>query len=307
MPWHSVLATVWLHCEKAEQVECLRGLGRLSAGVGRKHPVTIRKASLMAGSIRRVWALWHQAGAQYSAVECTRARVAIRRVVAPAPQPEPASRLSSAMRDVSFLQSDSRCRRYVSDLSNVTSRYLGSEQKGRVSLLKLTFLSRLATLLLRWKAADTVFVVLSFGIQVWSYSHTVAMSLPNTPSTACQSVSACMIARSSSHACFLEMVVGKSEMQVLKRRGGRTDPCGTPLIMLKYINSLITTACFWHCINQEISKKLFLLQTCDLSKIIVKSQQWRTPSESIAIYWVKETSFACYTSSVLRKIRHTNK
>jgi len=29
-------------------------IGRLSAGVGRRHPVTIRKASLMAGSIRRV-------------------------------------------------------------------------------------------------------------------------------------------------------------------------------------------------------------------------------------------------------------
>ena len=29
-------------------------IGRLSAGVGRMHPVTIRKASLMAGSIRRV-------------------------------------------------------------------------------------------------------------------------------------------------------------------------------------------------------------------------------------------------------------
>jgi len=30
----------------------------------------------------------------------------------------------SATRDVSFLRSDSRCRRYVSDLSNVTPRYL---------------------------------------------------------------------------------------------------------------------------------------------------------------------------------------
>ena len=29
-------------------------MGRLSAGVGRRHPVTIRKASLMAWSIRRV-------------------------------------------------------------------------------------------------------------------------------------------------------------------------------------------------------------------------------------------------------------
>jgi len=106
--------------------------GRLSAGVGRRHPVTIRKASLMAESMRRVWALRNHTGAQYSAVEWTRARVAIHSVVASAPQPEPTSCLRSATRDVSFLRSDSWCRRYVSDLSNVTPRYLGSEQKGRV-------------------------------------------------------------------------------------------------------------------------------------------------------------------------------
>ena len=76
-------------------------IGRLSAGVGRRHPVTIRKASLMAGSIRRVWALRHQTGAQYSAVEWTRAMVAVRNVVAPAPQPEPASRLKNATRVMS--------------------------------------------------------------------------------------------------------------------------------------------------------------------------------------------------------------
>ena len=125
-------------------------MGRLSAGVGRRHPVTIRKMALMAGSIRRVWVLRHKTGAQYSAVECTRARVAVRNVVAPAPQPEPANSLRNATRDVSFLRSDSRCRRYVSVLLNVTPRYLGSEKKGRVSLLKLTFSSRLASLLLRF-------------------------------------------------------------------------------------------------------------------------------------------------------------
>ena len=83
--------------------------------------------------------------------------MAISNVVAPEPQPERTSRLMNATRDVSFLRSDSRCRRYVSDLSNVTPRYLGSEEKGRVSLLKLTFSSRLASLLLRWETADTVF------------------------------------------------------------------------------------------------------------------------------------------------------
>ena len=55
--------------------------------------------------------------------------MAVRNVVAPALQPEPASCFRSATRDVSFLRSDSRFRRYVSDLSNVTPRYLGWEQK----------------------------------------------------------------------------------------------------------------------------------------------------------------------------------
>ena len=49
--------------------------------------------------------------------------------------------------DVNFLRSDSRCRRNVSVLSTITPTYVGSEQKGRVSLLWLTFSSRLASLL----------------------------------------------------------------------------------------------------------------------------------------------------------------
>ena len=138
-------------------------IGRLFAGVGRRHPVTARKASLMTGSKRRVGALWHQTGAQYSAVECTRARVAVRRVVAPTPQPEPASRLKDATRDVSFLRSDSR---YVRVMPNVTPRYLDSEQNGRVLLMKLMFTSRLASLLLRWNIAEIVVVALSFSFHI---------------------------------------------------------------------------------------------------------------------------------------------
>ena len=42
-------------------------IGRLSTSVGRRHPVTIRKASFMTRSIRCMWALRQQAGAQYSA------------------------------------------------------------------------------------------------------------------------------------------------------------------------------------------------------------------------------------------------
>ena len=60
------------------------------------------------------------------------------------------------------------------------------------------------------------------------YSPIVAMLLLSTPSTSCQSPSACMIARSSAYAYFVETVVGRSEVYML-RRGARTDPRGTPL------------------------------------------------------------------------------
>ena len=41
--------------------------------------------------MRRVCALQHQAGAQYSAVEWIRDKVAVRNVLAPAPDPKPTS------------------------------------------------------------------------------------------------------------------------------------------------------------------------------------------------------------------------
>jgi len=89
---------------------------RLSSGVGCRHPVTIHKASLVAAPMRRVrdsaneaQALWYHPGAQYPAVEWTRTKVAVRSVVVPVPQTEPASRLKSSTRDVNFLRSDSRC------------------------------------------------------------------------------------------------------------------------------------------------------------------------------------------------------
>ena len=47
-------------------------IGRLSTAAERRHSVAICKASLMASSMRRVWALRQQTGAKYSAVECTR-------------------------------------------------------------------------------------------------------------------------------------------------------------------------------------------------------------------------------------------
>jgi len=183
------------------------------------------KASLITKSMRRVWTLSYQAGNQYCIVEWTRAKVATTNDISSALQPKPASCLfKSVTRDVSFLRSDSRCRGYVSNLFNVTARYLGSEQKDRVSLLKLTFSSRLASSLLRWKTVDTIFAVLSFSFQVWRYLPRVAISLLSIPSTVCQPP--CMIARSSVYAYFLERVIGKSEVYMWKRRGAKTDSFG---------------------------------------------------------------------------------
>jgi len=87
-------------------------VGRLSTDVGRRHAATIGKASLMVVSLRWVWVLRHQTGAQHSAVECTKASVVLLRVVPLAPQPEPARRFRSATCDVSFLRSDLGCKRW---------------------------------------------------------------------------------------------------------------------------------------------------------------------------------------------------
>jgi len=51
--------------------------GRLYAGVGCRHPVIVCEASLVAESIRQMRPLGNQTGAQYSAVESTRAKVAV--------------------------------------------------------------------------------------------------------------------------------------------------------------------------------------------------------------------------------------
>ena len=102
----------------------------LSVGAGRRHPVAICKASLRTQSIRRVCALRYQAGAQYSAVEYIRDKAAVSNVLAPAPNPEPASRLSSETRMDNFLRNASRWWRYVSALSGFTRRWVGTGQNG---------------------------------------------------------------------------------------------------------------------------------------------------------------------------------
>ena len=83
---------------------------RLSNGVGCRHPVTKWSASLITLLMMRVCTLQHQIGAQYSAVEYTRAKVAVQRIAAMAPHPNQASHLIRVMHEVSFPRSDSRCR-----------------------------------------------------------------------------------------------------------------------------------------------------------------------------------------------------
>ena len=73
-------------------------------------------------SMRRVRALRLQTGAQYSAAEWIKAKVAMRNVLAPVPQLDPARRLKRPTCVVNFLRSDSRFWRYVSDLSSLTPR-----------------------------------------------------------------------------------------------------------------------------------------------------------------------------------------
>jgi len=83
MAWHATDNVAPLRPSLAGWMPVM--MGRFSAGMGCRHPVTICKASLMAESMRRVWALQHQTGMQFSAVEWTKAKVAVCNVVAPTP------------------------------------------------------------------------------------------------------------------------------------------------------------------------------------------------------------------------------
>ena len=53
-------------CQRSSAGWMPESISRLSIGVGRRHPVTMRKASYRTPSITRVLALRHQIGAQCS-------------------------------------------------------------------------------------------------------------------------------------------------------------------------------------------------------------------------------------------------
>ena len=112
----------------------------------------MRSALLITGSITRVWALRHQTGAQYSAVENTRAKVAVHRTKAPAPQVVSASHLIDETLVLSFF----KCRLYVRNLSSVMPRYFGVLENGSGLPFNSNESSHFASLLVRWNTDNTV-------------------------------------------------------------------------------------------------------------------------------------------------------
>jgi len=92
------------------------------------------------------------------------------------------------------------------------SKVFGLGAEGQGFVVEVDFKLTFDFLVVEMEGCRHCFVVLSFSLQIWRYSPTVAMSLLSTPSTAYQSPTACMIARSSAYAYFLETVFGKSEV-----------------------------------------------------------------------------------------------
>ena len=70
--------------------------------VSRRHPETVCRAVLRAVSSLWMWELRHQTGAQYSALENTRASVEMRSVCVEAPHVVPARRRISAAREAAL-------------------------------------------------------------------------------------------------------------------------------------------------------------------------------------------------------------
>ena len=81
--------------------------GRRSAGFQPRHKVTMPKASFKTLSMRRVCALRHQNGVQYSAIEWTKHMTSVCFVLAPATRPETASHLINLKRVDSCLRNRS--------------------------------------------------------------------------------------------------------------------------------------------------------------------------------------------------------
>lgn len=83
--------------------------GSHGSGVDFVLPLMVLIAWLILTSTLWVWALFLHTGAQYSAVECTSARVAVLRQFAFAPHPDPANFLTTSVLVLTFFAVFSKC------------------------------------------------------------------------------------------------------------------------------------------------------------------------------------------------------
>ena len=156
-------------------------IGRLFAGVWRRHPVTVRKASLMARPMRRVWA-----EAQYSVVEWSRAKVAVATLLLQHPwQSQQATssvrRAMSTFCDVTWLKVSEICERPAQRYSAI----FGLKAKGQGFVVVVDFWLTFSFLVVEVEGCQHLFLVMSFSFHFWRILHIVTMSLRSTPCTVC--------------------------------------------------------------------------------------------------------------------------
>jgi len=211
-PWHGVLETVWLHWDEAQQVWCLRG---------RKIVRWCRTQASSHSSQGVVGCRINEA--RVSTAEPARSAILLLLngpglrwlVAALLPQHHtPIQRAASKVQRMKWTSCEVT-RGVVGTWVSCPTFLRGIwARTKRTGFCCCGWLSAhvVPSFLLRWKTTNTNFVVLSLNFQVWWYSPMVAMSLLCTPSTVCQSLSACMNARSSAFAYFLETVVGRSDV-----------------------------------------------------------------------------------------------
>ena len=156
-------------------------MGRLPNGVGRRYPVTIRRVSLIAVSMMQACTL---ATPDRCTVLCCRAHKGQGSCLKNSfiGTPSRASSLIRVTRQISFPRSDSQCPNVI-NLSSFTPGCVGIWVKDRHFLSSETLSLRPASLLFRWKAADTIFDQLSFSHQIWRYAANVTRSWLRTLST----------------------------------------------------------------------------------------------------------------------------
>ena len=133
-------------------------------------PETIHIASFKGTSSVFVWALWHQAGAQYSADANTSAVVEVRKVSNEIPQLVPDSFLTSATREDTFCFSLCKWFLYARLRSRVIPRYVAYSSHFRIVLgSKVALMDFEAKWLSRWNSDDTVLDWESFKCQSGRY------------------------------------------------------------------------------------------------------------------------------------------